>query len=199
MIVCEAARARPPANNTPATAIPSTIARRLRVLLGFESSLRRTTRLLLRPTRPGGLPLVTVLEHSTGRSDSVCIEDRVDVPQPGDALLELLRIAHLEHEPVLDHRVLRGAACLKDVQARLSEGPGEIMKHARPAPGIDLQLAPVGGLVVPVPAHLGEALGRLLQRGDVAAVLPMDRDAAPQRHVADDVVARHRPAALCEP
>ncbi len=41
--------------------------------------------------------------------------------------------------------------------------------------------------------------GDLHQRLDVLAVLAMDRDPAPERDVADDLVAGHRAAALGEP
>ena len=50
-----------------------------------------------------------------------------------------------------------------------------------------------------VPAHRREALGVAAQRPDVRAVLPVDRDPLAERDVADDLVARHRRAALREP
>ena len=80
----------------------------------------------------------------------------------------------------------------------LGEGAGEVLEQAGAIPGVDLELHPVGGLVVAVPAHLGEPLRRLLQRGDVAAVRAVDRDPPPERDVADDLVARNRAAALGE-
>ena len=55
------------------------------------------------------------------------------------------------------------------------------------------------GLVVAVPGDRHEALGVLAQRDDVRAVLAVDRDAAAERDVADDRVARHRAAALGQP
>src|SRR5690348_1733253 len=111
---------------------------------------------------------------SAGRCDAVGVEDRLDVPQPRDALLELLGVTDLQHEAVLHHRVLGGAAGLQDVQAGLREGPGEILEEAGSIPGIDLELDAVGSLVVAIPADVGEPLGGLLERGDVAAVGAMD-------------------------
>ena len=95
--------------------------------------------------------------------------------------------------------MLGRAVRLEDVDPGLGEGPREVLEQAGPVPGVDLQLDPVGGRVVARPGDVGEALGRLHQRLDVAAVLAVDRDSAAERDVADDLVARNRPAALGEP
>ena len=55
------------------------------------------------------------------------------------------------------------------------------------------------GRGVPLPGDRGEALGVPHQRARVRAVLVVDRDALAERDVADDRVARDRPAALGEP
>ena len=55
------------------------------------------------------------------------------------------------------------------------------------------------GLVVAVPGTRHEALRVLAQRHGVRAVLAVDRDPAAERDVAEDRVARHRPAALGQP
>src|SRR5688500_17589079 len=66
-------------------------------------------------------------------------------------------------------------------------------------PGVDLDLDLERRLVVAVPGHGDEALRVLAQSDRVRAVLAVDRDAAPERDVAQDRVARHRAAALREP
>ena len=81
----------------------------------------------------------------------------------------------------------------------LGERAREVLEQPGAVPGVDLQLDAEGGLVVALPRDLGEALGVLLQRRDVLAVLAVDRDAAAERDVADDLVAGHRPAALGQP
>src|SRR4051812_24555259 len=136
---------------------------------------------------------------SSRRRHAIGVEHRVDVSQAADALAELLAVSHLDDEPVLDHRVLGRAERLDDVDAGLGEGSREILEQAGAIPGVDLELDPVGGRVVALPLDLGEALGRALERAHVLAVLAVDRDAAPQRHVPDDRIARHRPAALGQP
>ena len=50
------------------------------------------------------------LSGSAARGDPVGVEDRLDVAQAGDALLELLGVADLDHEAVLHHRVVGRAA-----------------------------------------------------------------------------------------
>ena len=66
-------------------------------------------------------------------------------------------------------------------------------------PGVDLELDLERGLVVAVPGDRHEALGVLAQGRDVRAVLAVDGDAAAERDVAEDRVARHRAAALGQP
>ena len=51
----------------------------------------------------------------------------------------------------------------------------------------------------PCPGDVDEPLGRLAKRLDVAAVVAVDGDPAPERDVADDLVPGHRPAALRQP
>src|SRR3954462_13897969 len=63
-------------------------------------------------------------------------------------------------------------------------------------PGVDLHLDLERLLVVALPLHRDEALWVLAQRDRVGAVVAVDGDAAPERDVADDRVARHRPTAL---
>src|SRR5204862_6308843 len=124
-----------------------------------------------------------------GRRHAVGVEYRVEVPQADHAVAELVGVADLDHEPVADHRVLGRAASLEDVRPGLGEGAGQVLEEARAVVGVDLELDPVGGDVVAVPGDLGEALGGLAQGLDVAAVLAVDGDPAPERDVADDVVA----------
>ena len=88
---------------------------------------------------------------------------------------------------------------LEDVDPGLGEGPREVLEQAGAVPGVDLELDPVGGLVVAVPADVDEPLRRLLQGATLLAVLAVDRDPAAERDVADDLVAGHRAAALGEP
>jgi hypothetical protein len=79
---------------------------------------------------------------------------------------------------------------------RLGEGAREVLEQAGAVPGVHLELDPVAGLVVAVPADVGEALGRLLQRGDVSAVGAVHGDAPAQRDVAHDLVTGDGTAAL---
>ena len=80
--------------------------------------------------------------YSVGRH-AVGVEDRVDVPQAGDAVAQLLGVADLDDEAVPDHRVLGGAARLEDVDPGLREGPREVLEQAGAVPGVDLELDPV--------------------------------------------------------
>src|SRR6476646_8845772 len=142
---------------------------------------------------PSGWP------SSSGRGYAVSVENALDVSKPGDAVLELLRIADLDHELVFHHRVVGHAGGADDVDPRLGESPREVLEQASAVVGVDLQLDPVGGLVFAFPSHLDEALRRLFQRLDVLAVGAVDGDPAPERDVAGDLVAGDRPAALRQP
>ena len=71
---------------------------------------------------------------------------------------------------VLDHRVVGRAAGADDVDPGLGEGPREVLEQAGAVVGVDLQLDPVGGLVLAVPADLDEPFRRLFQRLHVLAV-----------------------------
>src|SRR5688500_17583392 len=63
---------------------------------------------------------------------AVGVEHGVDVTEAPDALAELISVADLHHEAVLHHRVLGGAEGLDDVDARLGEGPREVLQQAGP-------------------------------------------------------------------
>src|SRR5919108_2937108 len=130
------------------------------------------------------------------RRHAIGVEDAVDVAQAVDRLLERLRVGDLDDEPVLNHGRGDDAARLDDVAAGLGERPGEVLEEAVAVPGVDLQLDLERLLVLALPMDAHEALGILAQRGGVRAVVAVDRDAAPERHVADDRVAGHRAAAL---
>ena len=66
-------------------------------------------------------------------------------------------------------------------------------------PRVDLDLDLERGLVVAVPGDGDEAVRVLAQRQRVRAVLAVDGDAAAERDVAEDRVARHWAAALGQP
>src|SRR4051794_20530910 len=156
----------------------------------MAGGLRAHRSAVIAGARGGGL--------AAGRRDAVGVEDRVDRAQPVDGALERLRVPHLDDEAVLDHRVRDDAARLDDVEPGLGERAREVLEQAVAVPRVDLQLDLEGGLVVAVPGDRDEAVGVLAQRGDVRAVLAVDRDAAAERDVAEDRVARHRAAALGE-
>ena len=136
--------------------------------------------------------LIPVGRHPIG------VEDRLDVAQPPDALAQLLGVADLDDEAVLDHRVLGRAAASMMLTPASAKVAREVLEQAGAIPGVDLELDPVGRRVVALPGDVGEPLRRLLQRGHVPAVLAVDRDPAPERDVADDLVAGNRAAALGE-
>src|SRR5262249_24826382 len=106
---------------------------------------------------------------------------------------------HLDDEAVLDHRMVRRAGGTDDVDPRLGVGPGEVLEQPGAVVGVDLDLDPIGGLVLPVPADVDEAVRVALERLHVLAVGAVDREAAPQGHVAGDLVAGDGAAALGEP
>src|SRR3954471_23012072 len=132
------------------------------------------------------------------RRHPVGVEDAVDVAQAADGLLEALRVGDLDDEAVLDHRRGDDAPRLDDVAARLGERPREVLEQPVAVPGVDLELDLERLLVLALPVDADEALRVLAQGGGVRAVVAVDRDAAPERDVADDRVARHRAAALGE-
>src|SRR3954470_17466687 len=129
-------------------------------------------------------------------SDPVSVEHAVDVAQARDRLLEALRVGDLDDEPVLDHRRRHDAARLDDVDAALGERPAQVLEQPMAVPGVDLQLHLEGRLVVALPVDAHEALRVLAQRLGVRAVVAVDGDAAAERDVADDRVARDRATAL---
>src|SRR3954449_7743748 len=96
------------------TSAPATANFALRVPLSL-------IRFIIRTNTRMGLTMRGCVEDSAGGRNAVSVKDPVHVPKPRDALLELLGVTDLEHEAVLHHRVLGGAARLKDVQARLRE------------------------------------------------------------------------------
>ena len=100
---------------------------------------------------PGALTIVAS-DAQARRRYPVGVEDRLDVAQAGDALLQLLGVADLDHEAVLDHRVLGRAAGPEDVDPGLREGAREVLEQAGAVVGVDLELDPVGGLVVARPS-----------------------------------------------
>ena len=53
--------------------------------------------------------LVSALERLFAGGHAVRVEDRFDVAHPGNALLELAGVPHLDHKTVLDHRCVGGA------------------------------------------------------------------------------------------
>src|SRR4051794_24103943 len=130
------------------------------------------------------------------RRHPVGVEHAVDVAQAVDGLLEALRVGDLDDEAVLDHRRGDDAPRLDDVAARLGGRPREVLEQPVAVPGVDLELDLERLLVLALPVDAHEALRVLAQRGGVRAVVAVDRDAATERDVADDRVARHRPAAL---
>src|SRR5215212_7170652 len=128
------------------------------------------------------------------RGHPVGVEDAVDVAQLAHRRLERLRVRNLDHEAVLHHRPRHDAARLDDVDPRLGERPREVLEQAVAVPRVDLQLDLERGRVVALPVDAHEALGVLAQSGGVRTVVAVDRDAAPERHVADDRIAGHRAA-----
>src|SRR6202000_3297102 len=96
--------------------------------------------------------------RSGGRGYAIRVEDRLDVAEAGDALLELLGVPHFDHEPIFHHRMVRRAGGADDVDPRLREGPREVLEQAGAVVGVDLQLDPVGSLVFALPVDLDEAL-----------------------------------------
>ena len=129
----------------------------------------------------------------------VGVEDAFDVAQALDGLLEPLGVGHLDDEAVLDHGRADDAAGLDDVEACLGKGPRQVLQQPVAVPGVDLELDAEGALVVAFPMDAHEPLGILAQRDGVGAVVAVDRDAAAERDVADDRIARHRAAALGQP
>ena len=75
----------------------------------------------------------------------------------------------------------------------------EVLEQPVAVPAVDLELDLERASRVAVPADRDEALRVLAQRVRVGAVLAVDGDAAAERDVADDVVARDRAAALGQP
>ena len=80
---------------------------------------------------------------SGGRSNAVRIEDRLHVAKSRQALLEGLGISNLDHELILDHRVLGRAAGAENVDPRLGKGAREILEQPGSIVCVDLQLDPI--------------------------------------------------------
>src|SRR4051812_13524651 len=88
------------------------------------------------------------------------------------------------------------AAGSDDVDPGLREGAREVLEQAGAIVGVDLQLDPGGGLVLPVPADVDEPFRRSLQRLHVLAVGAVDGDAPAERYITGYIVAGNGPAAL---
>ena len=89
-----------------------------------------------------------------------------------------MRVRHLDHEPVLDHRRRRQAAGFEDVGAGLGEHAREILQQAVAIPRVDLDLDDERGGLIAFPGDVCEAFGVLALERRVGTVLAMDRDAA---------------------
>ena len=70
------------------------------------------------------------------------------------------------------------AACFDDAGALLTDCPRQVLKQTSPVPRINMDLCEKAGLVIALPADVNEACGILAQRTDVAAIVPVDRDAS---------------------
>src|SRR4051812_32458463 len=152
---------------------------------------------LVRGTTPSGARIPRW--RDLRRRDAVGVEDGVDVAERAQQAAELLHVADLGRVPVLRELVLDGPAVRDDVRTVLGERPGDVLEQALPVPGVDCDLHAEAPRCPAVPLDRGEAVGVLLQRADVRAVVAVDRDALAERDVADNVVARDRVAALREP
>src|SRR2546423_13275118 len=82
---------------------------------------------------------------------AIGVEHGVDVTKSPDALAQLVPVADLHHESVLDHRVLGGAEGLADVDPGLGEGPREVFEQAGPGPGVGPGVDAGGGRGVALP------------------------------------------------
>src|SRR5215212_4965207 len=133
------------------------------------------------------------------RRDAVGVEDRVDVAQRREQAPQRFHVAHFRDVPVLRELVLDVAAVLDDVRAVLGERPRDVLEQPRAVPRVDRDLHPEALRRAAVPGDVREALRVPLQRLHVRAVLAVDRDALPERDVADDLVAGERRAALRQP
>src|SRR4051812_29535774 len=105
------------------------------------------------------------------RDHPVGVEHAVHVAQAVHGHLQRLGVGHLDHEAVLDHRLVDDAARLDDVHAALGERAREVLEQAVAVPRVDLDLDLERGLVVAVPGDGDEAVGVLAQRLGVRAVL----------------------------
>src|SRR5439155_6167486 len=80
------------------------------------------------------------------------------------------------------------------------ERPGDVLEQARAVPGVDGDLDAEAALDrALLPLHGREPLGVPLQRLHVRTIVAVDRDALPERDVADNAVAGDRRTALGEP
>ncbi len=85
---------------------------------------------------------------------------------------------------------------VEDVDPGIREGAGHVLQQPVTIPALDLDLHAERGFGVTFPLHRGEAVRILAQHGHVGTVLAMDRDAATEGDVADDLIAGHRATAL---
>src|SRR4051812_49743863 len=88
------------------------------------------------------------------------------------------------------------AAGSDDVDPGLREGAREVLEQAGAVVGVDLQLDPIGGLVLAVPADVDEPFRRPLQRLHVLAIAAVDGDAAAEGYVTRYIVTGNGAAAL---
>src|SRR5690606_17600169 len=113
--------------------------------------------------------------------------------------LQMRQVLHLDHEaprhPALDRLDLRRL----DVRARLRDRRRNVGQQAPTVRPFHRQPyeEPVPGLRLPLDLHPPTRVVRQVQ--DVRAVHPVDGDAPPPRDVPDDLVSRHRLAALRVP
>src|SRR5437588_6156171 len=97
------------------------------------------------PLRRRPASISTAKRLRRARGDAVGVEDRVDVAQAVDGLIERARVADLDYKAVLDHRVADGATRFEDVDAGLGERPRHVLEQAVTVPAVDLDLDAEGG------------------------------------------------------
>src|SRR5918994_676025 len=161
----------------------------------------------LAPSMGTSAPTLTLSRRKLALQGCAVAGDPVDVVDVGDApdlayyLLDVLHTRGFESEPAQGRPVLdgidpRGA----DVDAGVRDRCRYILQQMHPVEGLDQQLDGEELVGTFGPFDLDKTL-RVpgLERPGVHAAGGMDHDAASQRDVSDDLVARHRGATARQP
>ena len=125
------------------------------------------------------------------------VVDRVDAADGSQQRIQAARIRNLDHKAQGRNTLAVGrGGGGKDIAACIANGNGDVLEQAHAVQALDHDLDLEESVGSTIPLYVNHALGVLHEALDVGAVGAMHRDTSATRDEADDIVARHRIAAM---